>query len=207
MSRGFHVSGIWCPSWLNQKDVRLLLRNRTVLHTLGYYEEFPGAQCDGSVSHPYRDPALQHEKEVIGIFVPVPSKWSCAKASLCPPRAWSTSLSKLVRARLGQCTHLFDSGSCGTWQIAPPESSEPVSEANVQARQLGIPANRYASGDSHRRASTWQSRCRAGGEWPLLLPLVVAPLWRLPSASAPTWIAQCNDKASVICLARVEPYE
>ena len=72
-SSSFSVAGIWRPCWLDQKQVRLFLCDRTMLYALGHHEQFARTKGDVSVSHPDCDPTLKHEEEIISVVMFVPT--------------------------------------------------------------------------------------------------------------------------------------
>src|SRR5262249_44898841 len=74
--RSTWVPGIRCPGPFNEKHVRLLLRDRTVLCTLRHYEEFTGTDGYVAVTQLDRNASFQHQEEIISVVVLVPHELS-----------------------------------------------------------------------------------------------------------------------------------
>ena len=68
------VAGIRRPRGLDQKNVRLFLRDRAMLDPLGYHEYFTWAKMDVSISHTDCEPTLQDKEEVIRVIMLVPDE-------------------------------------------------------------------------------------------------------------------------------------
>src|SRR5688572_20099815 len=68
------VASVWCTRSLNEHDVGLLLGHRTMLNASGHYEDFPRAERHVLLAHLNGHPALEHEKEIVGVVVLVPDE-------------------------------------------------------------------------------------------------------------------------------------
>src|ERR1700730_10682504 len=73
---GFGVAGVGRSGRLDQQQVRLVSCDGTVLDTFGYDEHLPRSKRHRSISQLDIEHALEDEKEVIGVVVLVPDKFS-----------------------------------------------------------------------------------------------------------------------------------
>src|SRR3954452_14928799 len=68
------ITGVRCAGGLDQQNVCLLLRPRTVLYAPRNYEELALSQLDIAIPKLDREPPLQDQKEVVGVVVGMPNE-------------------------------------------------------------------------------------------------------------------------------------
>jgi hypothetical protein len=75
-SSGFGIAGIGCAGRFDQQDVRFFLGDRAVLDTFGDDEQFSGTQGYVTAPHLDRDPAFQHQEQIVRVVMLVPGELS-----------------------------------------------------------------------------------------------------------------------------------
>jgi hypothetical protein len=74
--RGRLVTGIRRSARFNEKNMGLLLRDRSVLHALGHYEYFAWTNPNRAVAQLNSHMPGEDQKQIVGIFVFVPNEFA-----------------------------------------------------------------------------------------------------------------------------------